>query len=248
MAKIVIIGGTGLVGSQVVDRLRAAGEEAVPASPSSGVNTLTGEGVDEVLAGASAVVDVTNSPSFEEQAVLHFFTTSTTTLLEAAARAGVGHYVALSVVGTDRLAESAYFRGKIAQEKLITGSGLPYTIVHATQFFEFVRGIADEATDGDTVRLSDALIRPIAAADVATAVAETATAAPLNGIREVAGPETFGLDRLVSTALTAAGDPRHVELDRTARYFGARLGERTLLPGDDPVVGATRFADWQAAR
>lgn len=244
MTKIVIIGGTGLVGSRVVQRLVADGHEAIPASPASGVNTLTGEGLDEVLAGAQVVVDVTNSPSFEERAVLDFFTTSTTRLIDAATRAGVGHYVALSVVGTERLTGSGYFRAKIAQEKLITGSGLPYTIVHATQFFEFVRGIADSATIEDTVRLSGALIRPIAAADVATAVAVTAAGEPVNGIREIAGPETLGLDALIGLALTADGDPRRVITDPAAPYFGAVLGERTLLPGDEAITFDTRFEDW----
>ncbi len=247
MAKIVIIGGTGLVGSRVVTRLNQDGHEAIPASPASGVNTLTGAGVDEVLAGAQVVVDVTNSPSFEEQAVLDFFTTSTNRLIDAATRAGVGHYVALSVVGTQRLTDSGYFRAKIAQEKLITDSGLPYSIVHATQFFEFVRGIADEATSDGTVRLSGAQLRPIAAADVSTAVAVTAAGAPVNGVREVAGPETFGLDQLITIALTADRDPRQVVTDPTAPYFGAVLGEQTLLPGDDATVFDTRFEDWLAA-
>ncbi|WP_152364890.1 SDR family oxidoreductase [Microlunatus speluncae] len=247
MAKIVIIGGTGLVGSKVVTRLGADGHEAVAASPGTGVNTLTGEGVDAALADAQVVVDVTNSPPFEDQAVLDFFTTSTTRLIDAATRAGVGHYVALSVVGTQRLTDSGYFRAKIEQEKLITGSGLPYSIVHATQFFEFVRGIADRGTVDQTVRLSGALIQPIAAADVSTAVAVTAAGDPVDGIREVAGPETFGLDQLIGLALTADRDPRRVVTDPTAPYFDAVLGERTLLPGDDATIFDTRFEDWLVA-
>jgi uncharacterized protein YbjT (DUF2867 family) len=247
MAKIVIIGGTGLIGSKVVRRLTDDGHEAIPASPATGVNTLTGEGLDEVLAGAQVVVDVTNSPSFEEKAVLDFFTTSTTRLIKAATKAGVVHYVALSVVGTDRLPDSAYFRAKVAQEKLIKDSGLPYSIVHATQFFEFVRGIADSATDGEVVRLSGALIRPIAADDVAAAVAATAAGEPVNGIREVAGPDTLGIDALIGSALAADGDPRRVITDPGATYFGAVLEERSLLPGDDAIIFDTRFEDWLSA-
>ena len=242
--KIVIIGGTGLIGSKVVVRLREEGHDAVPASPASGVNTLTGEGLAEVLAGAAVVVDVSNSPSFEDAAVLSFFQTSTANLLQAEAAAGVGHHVALSVVGTDRLVESGYFRAKIAQERLIEQSPIPYSIVHATQFFEFLEGIADGATDGNTVRLAPVLIQPMAAADVARAVASVAVAPPMNAIVEVAGPEQFHLDDLVRRKLSVRGDPREVVADPRARYFGAALGERTLIPGEDAALGEIRFVDW----
>ncbi len=242
--RIVIIGGTGLIGSKLVARLREEGHDVVPASPASGVNTLTGEGLPAVLAGAAVVVDVSNSPSLEDAAVLNFFQTSTTNLLQAEAAAGVGHHVALSVVGTDRLTESGYFRGKIAQERLIAGSPIPYTIVHATQFFEFVEGIADGATVGTTVRLAPVLIQPVAAADVARAVASVAVGAPLHGMVEVAGPEQFRLDDLVRRKLSVRRDPRNVVADPRARYFGASLSERTLLPGDDAALGEIRFVDW----
>ena len=242
--KIVIIGGTGLIGSKVVARLREEGHDAVSASPASGVNTLTGEGVAEVLVGAAVVVDVSNSPSFEDAAALNFFQTSTANLLEAEAAADVQHHVALSVVGTDRLQESGYFRAKIAQERLIEQSRNPYSIVHATQFFEFLEGIADGATDGNTVRLAPVLIQPMAAADVARAVASAAIGSPFNGIVEVAGPEQFHLDDLVRRKLSVRGDPREVVADPRARYFGAALGERTLLPGEDPALGEIRFVDW----
>jgi uncharacterized protein YbjT (DUF2867 family) len=242
--KIVVIGGTGLIGSKLVRKLGEHGHEAVPASPDSGVDTLTGEGLDEVLAGAQVVVDVSNSPSFADDAVLAFFRTSTGNLLDAEEKAGVGHHVALSVVGTERLAESGYFRAKIAQEKLIKDSGRPYSIVHATQFFEFVRSIAQAATDGDTVRLSDARIQPIAGEDVASAVGRTAVGAPLNGIIEVAGPEQFGLDELIRKGLAFQGDPREVVTDPDARYFGALLEKDTLLPGADAQLSTTRFEEW----
>jgi uncharacterized protein YbjT (DUF2867 family) len=242
--KIVVIGGTGLIGSKLVAKLSEHGHVAVPASPNSGVNTLTGEGVAEVLAGADVVVDVSNSPSFEEKAVLDFFTTSTTNLIAAAKTAGVKHYVALSVVGTDRLAESGYFRAKIAQEKLITESGLPYSIVHATQFFEFVKSIADSATVDGVVHLSHALIQPIAGEDVAAEVGRTAVGEPVGGIREVAGPEVFGLDELVRTGLALRGETREVVADPEARYFGALLGERTLLPGESAVHSEQKYTDW----
>jgi uncharacterized protein YbjT (DUF2867 family) len=242
--KIVVIGGTGLVGSKLVEKLREHGHEAVPASPDSGVNTLTGEGLAEVLEGAQAVVDVSNSPSFEDEAVLAFFETSTRNLLEAEAAAGVSHHVALSVVGTDRLSESGYFRGKIAQEKLIEGSPIPYSIVHATQFFEFVKSIADAATDGDTVRLAPVLIQPMAADDVAAAVGRTAVGPPVNGIVEVAGPERFRLDEFIRRGLEARDDPRDVIADPDARYFGARLDERTLVPDGDASLAETHFEDW----
>jgi uncharacterized protein YbjT (DUF2867 family) len=242
--KIVVIGGTGLVGSKLVEKLREHGHEPVPASPDSGVNTLTGEGLADVLGGASVVVDVSNSPSFEDEAVLAFFETSTRNLLEAEQTAGVGHHVALSVVGTDRLSESGYFRAKIAQEKLIEESPIPYSIVHATQFFEFFKSIADAATDGDTVRLAPVLIQPMAADDVATAVGRAAVGPPVNGIVEVAGPEQFRLDKFIRQGLEARNDPRKVIVDPDARYFAARLDERTLVPGNDAGLGETRFVDW----
>ncbi|MEU3790242.1 SDR family oxidoreductase [Streptomyces fructofermentans] len=245
--RIVVIGGTGLIGSKVVARLKADGHEAVAASPNTGVDTITGEGLDDVLKGASVVVDVSNSPSFEADAVMEFFQASTTNLLAAEAAAGVGHHVALSVVGTERLPESGYFRAKVAQEELIKGSGAPYTLVHATQFFEFVKGIAASATDGDTVRLPSALIKPLAADDVADAVAGAAVAAPLNGMTEVAGPEEFPLDELVRIGLKADGDPREVVTDESAGYFGAPLQERSLLPGPDAHLSTTRYADWLSA-
>src|SRR5882672_3125183 len=211
--KIVVIGGSGLIGSKLVTRLREQGHEAVAASPNSGVNTLTGEGLAEALQGAPVVVDVSNSPSFEDAAVLKFFETSTRNLLVAEAGAGVGHHVALSVVGTERLTESGYFRAKIAQEKLIKSSSLPYSIVHATQFFEFVKSIADAATDGNTVRVAPVLIQPMAADDVASTVARVAVGSPLNGIVEVAGPQQFRLDQLIRRGLTARNDPRQVVAD-----------------------------------
>jgi uncharacterized protein YbjT (DUF2867 family) len=242
--RIVIIGGSGLIGSKVVRKLREQGHEAVPASPDTGVNTLTGDGLAEVLKGAAVVVDVSNSPSFEDEAVMHFFQTSTGNLLKAEAAAGLGHHVALSVVGTDRLADSGYMRAKIAQEKLIQESSIPYSIVHATQFFEFMKGIADAATDGNTVRLAHVLIQPTAAEDVATAVARVAVGAPLNGIVEVAGPEQFSLDEIVGRYLVAREDPRSVIADSHARYYGAELGERTLVPDTNATIGETRFDDW----
>ena len=242
--KIVVIGGSGLIGSKLVGKLTEHGHEAVAASLDSGVNTLTGEGLDEALEGAAVVVDVSNSPSFEDAAVLEFFETSTRNLLEAEAAAGVAHHVALSVVGTDRLSASGYFRAKIAQEKLITSSAIPYSIVHATQFFEFIKSIAQAATEGDTVRLAPVLIQPMAADDVAAAVGKVSVGAPLNGIVEVAGPEQFRLDELVRQGLSARNDPRQVVADPHTAYFGAELGERTLLPGDGVQLGATRFEDW----
>jgi uncharacterized protein YbjT (DUF2867 family) len=242
--KIVIIGGTGLIGSKVVGKIREQGNEALPAAPNTGVNTLTGEGLAEALKGAAVVVDVSNSPSFEESAVLNFFRTSTTNLLAAEKVAGVRHHVALSVVGTERLSESGYMRAKIAQEKLIEESSIPYSIVHATQFFEFIKGIADGATDGDTVRLAPVLIQPMAAEDVATAVTKVAVGAPLNGIVEVAGPEQFRLDELVRHYLAARDDRRSVIADPNARYYGAQLGERTLVPESNATIGETRFENW----
>jgi uncharacterized protein YbjT (DUF2867 family) len=242
--KIVVIGGTGLIGSKLVNKLGEHGHEAVAASPDSGVNTLTGEGLADVLQGADTVVDVSNSPSFEDAAVMDFFTTSTRNQLAAEKEAGVGHHVALSVVGTERLAESGYFRAKIAQEKLIKESGVPFSIVHATQFFEFVKSIAQAATDGNTVRLSPALIQPMAAEDVATAVARAAVGSPQNATIEVAGPEQFGLDELIRKGLSFHGDPREVVTDPNARYFNALLQDRELLPGSEATIFNTRFEDW----
>jgi uncharacterized protein YbjT (DUF2867 family) len=241
--KIIVIGGTGLIGSKVVTKLREGGFEAVPASPNSGVNTITGEGLAEVLTGASVVVDVSNSPSFEDAAVLAFFETSTHNILGAEAAAGIRHHVALSVVGTERLAESGYMRAKVAQEKLIAQSSIPYSIVHATQFFEFIKSIADAAFDGDTVRLAPVLIQPMAAEDVATAVTRVAIGSPVNGIVEVAGPEQFRLNELVRRYLAAHDDPRSVIADPRARYYGAVLGERTLVP-DHATLGEIGFDDW----
>jgi uncharacterized protein YbjT (DUF2867 family) len=242
--KLVIIGGTGLIGSKLVTGLREHGHEAVPASPDTGVNTLTGEGLAEALQGASVVVDVSNSPSFEDTAVMEFFTTSTRNLLKYAAVAGVRHYVALSVVGTERIPDSGYLRAKNAQETLIKGAGIPYSIVHATQFFEFIKRIADEATDGTTVRLPHVLIQPMAADDVAKAVGRTAVGAPLNGTVEVAGPQQFRFDELIRQGLSARNDPREVVVDPHARYFGAELGERSLIPAGDARLGEIRLEEW----
>jgi uncharacterized protein YbjT (DUF2867 family) len=242
--KLVVIGGTGLIGSKVVARLAEHGHEAIAASPDSGVNTVTGQGLAEVLAGAQVVVDVSNSPSFEDKAALEFFTTSTGNLLAAGKTAGVGHHVALSVVGTERLTESGYFRAKLAQEQRIKESDIPYSIVHATQFFEFVTSIADAATNGNTVRLSPALIQPIAADAVASAVARTAVGEPTNATIEIAGPEQLGLDELIRKALSVRGDPRQVVADPQARYYGALLEERTLLPSADARTLDPRFQDW----
>ncbi|MFE3986273.1 SDR family oxidoreductase [Nocardia tengchongensis] len=241
--KIVVIGGTGLIGSKVVARLGERGHDAVPASPSKGVNTLTGEGVKEALHDANVVVDVSNSPSFQDDDVLEFFRTSTRTLLDAAVAAGVGHYVALSVVGTDRLPESGYLRAKVAQEELVTASALPYSIVRATQFFEFAGQIADSATADGAVRLSGAAVQPMAAEDVAAAVSGTAAGAPVNGLVEVAGPEVFGLDQWIGTVLAARHDPRTVITDPQARYFGA-LPDRELLPGPGAGLARTRLSEW----
>jgi uncharacterized protein YbjT (DUF2867 family) len=241
---IVVIGGTGLIGSKLVTKLGEHGHEAVAAAPSTGVNTLTGEGLTEALAGASVVIDVSNSPSFEDTAVLEFFETSTRTLLAAEAAAGVGHHVALSVVGTERLPQSGYFRAKIAQETLIENSSIPFSIVHATQFFEFVRSIADAATDGGTVRMAPVLFQPIAGDEVAQAVGRISVGSPLNGRVEVAGPEQFRMDEFFRDALTAWDDPREVVTDPHARYFGAELGERTLVPGAGAVLGEIRYGDW----
>jgi len=244
--KIVVIGGTGLVGSKLVTHLADLGHQAVAAAPATGVDTLTGEGLPAALDGTQVVVDVTNSPSFEDEAVLHFFRTSTGTLLDAGAAAGVAHHVVLSVVGTERLGESGYFRAKQAQEELVRASSLASSIVHATQFFEFLGGIADGATDGDTVRLAPAPIQPMAADDVAAAVAAVAIGAPVGGVVEVAGPERFRLDELVQRLLRARHDARRVVADPEARYFGARLDEHTLVPAPGAALGPTRFEAWLA--
>ncbi len=242
--KIVVIGGTGLVGSKAVNVLRQRGHEVVAASPASGVNTITGEGLAQVLTGAQVVVDVANSPSFEGKAALEFFEISGRNLLAAERRAGVRHHVALSVVGTDRLLESGYFRAKAAQERLIQESGVPYTIVHSTQFFEFVGGIAQWNTDGEMVHLPPAFVQPIASDDVAAAVADVALDAPVNGIVEVAGPQRIRLTELVQRFLGAKHDARAVVVDAHARYFGAELNDETLVPGDNPRIALTRFEDW----
>ena len=242
--KIVVIGGTGLIGSRLVNKLRELGHEAVAAAPNTGVNTLTGEGLAEVLKGASVVVDVSNSPSWDDAAVLKFFETSTRNLLTDEAAAGVRHHVALSVVGTERLFESGYFRAKIAQEKLITESSIPYSIVRATQFFEFLKGLADISTDGNKVRLPHVLFQPMAADDVAEAVGRVAADAPVKGIVEVAGPEQFRLDDLVRRRLAALKDPRQVIADPKALYSGAKVSEKTLVPGNNARLGETRFETW----
>jgi uncharacterized protein YbjT (DUF2867 family) len=243
--KIVVIGGSGLIGSKLVRKLLEHGHQAVPASPSSGVNTLTGEGLAEVLDSAAVVVDVSNSPSFEDAAVLNFFETSTSNLLDAEAAAGVDHHVALSIVGTERLSEGGYFRAKIAQENLIKRSSIQYSIVRATQFFEFeLKRIADDATDGNTVRVAPVLIQPMAAEDVASALGKISVGSPVNGIVEVAGPQQFRLDELIRRVLRERRDPREVITDPHARYSGAELDERTLLPGDDATLAETRFEDW----
>ncbi|WP_217214273.1 SDR family oxidoreductase [Streptomyces sp. AC550_RSS872] len=244
--KVVVIGGTGLIGSKLVGKLNEHGHEAVAAAPNTGVNTLTGEGLAEVLEGASVVVDVSNSPSWEDDAVMNFFRTSTTNLLKAEAEAGVTHHVALSVVGTDRLQESGYFRAKQAQEDLIKESGMPYSIVRATQFFEFIKGIADISTDGDTVRLAPAKFQPMYSDDVAAAVGRTAVGSPVNGLVEVAGPDVFQLDELIRKTLAANNDPRTVVTDPQAPYSGAVLQETTLLPGPDAQIAKTKLSDWLA--
>jgi uncharacterized protein YbjT (DUF2867 family) len=242
--KIVVIGGTGLIGSKLVNKLREHGHEAVAAAPNTGVNTLTGEGLAEALKGASVVVDVSNSPDWEDAAVLKFFETSTRNLLTYEAAAGVGHHVALSVVGTDRLAESGYFRAKIAQEKLIKESSTPYSIVRATQFFEFLKGLADISMVGGKVHLPHVLFLPMAADDVASAVGRVAVGQPVNGIVEIGGPEQFRVDELVRRRLASLKDPREVIADPNARYAGAKLSERTLVPGKNARLGETRFETW----
>jgi uncharacterized protein YbjT (DUF2867 family) len=242
--KIVVIGGSGLIGAKLVTKLREQGQEAVAASPNSGVNTLTGEGLAEALKGASVVVDVSNSPSWEDAAVMNFFETSTRNLLTHEASAGVGHHVALSVVGTERLAESGYFRAKIVQEKLIKSGTISYSIVQATQFFEFLKQLADISFDGKKVRLPDALFQPMAADDVAAAIGRVAVGQPINGIVEIGGPEQFRIDELVRRRLTSLNDSREVVADPSARYSGAKVDERTLVPASNAQLGETRFETW----
>src|SRR5256885_1485024 len=242
--KIVVIGGTGLIGTKVVKNLREKGHEAVAASPSEGINSVTGEGLAEALDGAQVVVDVANAPSWEDKAVLQFFETSGRNLLAAEAAAGVGHHIALSVVGTERLLASGYFRAKMAQENLIKASPVPFTIVRATQFFEFVGSIAQSATDGQTVRLSPALVQPIVSDDVAAALVQVVVEAPLNGTVELAGPEPIRLDELVRRFLSAHRDAREVTTDVHALYFGTELNDQSLTPGDNPRIGPTRFEEW----
>jgi len=242
--KIVVVGGTGLIGSKLVNKLREHGHEAVAAAPNTGVNTLTGEGLTEVLKGASVVVDVSNSPNWEDAAVLNFFETSTRNLLSYEATAGVKHHVALSVVGTDRMSESGYMRAKIAQEKLIEGSSMPYSIVHATQFFEFLKGLADISMLDGKVHLPHVLFQPMSADDVATAVGRVAVEPPVNGTVEIGGPEQFRVDELVRRRLTSLKDPREVVADPNALYSGAKLNEKTLVPGSNARLGQTRFETW----
>jgi len=242
--KIVVIGGTGLIGSKLIPRLRDQGHEAVAASPKSGVNSITGEGLAEALKGTSVVIDVTNSPSWEDSAVMKFFETSTRNLLSSEAAAGVGHHVALSVVGTDRLSESGYFRAKIVQEKLIAESSVPCSIVRATQFFEFLKGLADISTAGGKVHLPPVLFQPMAADDVAAGVGGIAARPPANGIVEIGGPERFRIDELVRRRLATLKDPREIIADPHARYSGAILSERTLIPGDNAQLGKTTFESW----
>jgi uncharacterized protein YbjT (DUF2867 family) len=244
--KIVVIGGTGLIGSKVASNLRQNGHEVVTAAPSTGVNTITGEGLAEALAGAQVVIDVANSPDFSDDAVMAFFKTSGRNLMDAEKAAGVRHHIALSVVGADRLPDSGYLRAKVAQEELIKASGTPYTIVRATQFFEFLGAIAQSSTDGQTVRLSPAYLQPVASDDVAALVAKVATMAPANGIIELAGPERIGLDDLVRRYFEAKHDTRKVVTDIHARYFGAELNDKSLTPGDSPQIGSTSFETWLA--
>jgi uncharacterized protein YbjT (DUF2867 family) len=242
--KIVIIGGTGLIGSKVVHILRQGGHEVVAGSPKSGINSITGEGVNGAMAGAQVVIDLTNSPSFEDRAVLEFFETSGRNLLPAEAAAGVRHHIALSIVGTDRTPENGYFRAKVAQEKLIEASGIPYTIIRSTQFLEFLGGIAASSADGNIVRLSSGLFQPIAADDVASIVAEVALAAPRNGIIEIAGPERAPFNEIVARYLKAVGDPREVVSDPEARYFGGRVEEHSLVPLGEARLGRIGFDEW----
>jgi len=242
--KIVVIGGSGLIGSQLIEKLDEAGHEAVNASPQTGVNTLTGEGLAEIMRGAAVVVDVSNSPSFEDKAVMEFFTTSTSNQLRAEQQAGVGHHVALSIVGTDTLPHSGYLRAKHAQEQAIQAGPTPYTILRSTQFFEFVRRIADEAFDGEVIRLPTALMQPVATADVVLGLAALAEGSPRNAVVEIAGPESFPLDELARQVLRANDDPRAIEGDPHATYFGTELADNSLRPGPDARIGHLRLADW----
>src|SRR6476620_51238 len=242
--KIVVIGGSGLIGSRLVTKLNALGHEAIAASPNTGVNTLTGEGLAEVLQGAQVVVDVSNSPSFEDDAVMKFFQTSTHNLMSDEASAGVRHHVALSIVGSERIPDSGYMRAKVAQEKLIKEGSIPYSIVHSTQFFEFVKRIADEATTVNSVHMPPVLFQPIASDDVVSALFEVATSSPLNGAIEIAGPEAFRFDELIQLQLRTLKDAREVVADPQARYFGTELSERSIVPGDSAQLGETRFGDW----
>jgi uncharacterized protein YbjT (DUF2867 family) len=242
--KIVVIGGSGLIGSKLVEKLREAGHDPLPASPDSGVDTLTGEGLQEALEGAQVVVDVSNAPAWDDAAVMDFFRTSSRNILAAETAAGVSHHVALSVVGTERLQDSGYFRAKLAQEEAIKAASVPYTILRATQFFEFLGRIVDSSTEGDTVHVPPVLIQPEAADDVAAALADVAVDPPVNGIIELAGPEAFPFDELVRRVLLAKNDPRQVTADVDARYFGARLDERSLTPGDNPRIAPTLLEDW----
>ena len=242
--KIVVIGGTGLIGSKLVEKLRNAGHDAVPASPDTGVDTYTGKGLEQALDGTQVVVDVSNAPVWDDAAVLDFFQTTSRNVLAVEEAAGVGHHVALSVVGTDRLPDSGYLRAKLAQEEVVKAASVPYTILRATQFFEFIGRIADAATEGDTVRVAPVLFQPEAADDVATALADIAVRAPVNGIVELGGPEAFRFDELVRRVLSARNDPRKVIADVDARYYGTELGERSLTPGSDARIAPTRFEDW----
>jgi uncharacterized protein YbjT (DUF2867 family) len=244
--KIVVIGGTGLIGSKVVERLKTQGHDTLAAAPNTGVDTITGKGLAEALTGANVVVDVSNAPSFEDKAAMDFFQTAGRNLTAAERSAGVQHHVALSVVGTDRLQDSGYFRAKLAQETQIKASHIPYTLVHATQFFEFLRAIAQISTDGNTVRLPPVLFQPMAAEDVANAIAESALAKPVNGTIEIAGPETLTLDEAIRKVLTHDRDPRDVITDPTAPYYGIKVGKNTLVPGPGARLGSTRLDWWLA--
>jgi uncharacterized protein YbjT (DUF2867 family) len=242
--KIVVIGGSGLIGSKLVGKLSEAGHDALAASPNSGVDIITGEGLAEALEGAQVVVDVANAPAWDDAAVLDFFQTSARNISSAEAVAGVGHHVTLSVVGADRLPDSGYLRAKVAQEELVKAGPIPYTIVRATQFFEFIGRIADSSTDGDTVLLSPALVQPEAADDVASTLADVAVGSPLNDTVELAGPEAFPLDQLARRVLNARGDARRVVADPHVRYFGAELDDRSLVPGEGARIAPTHFEDW----
>jgi uncharacterized protein YbjT (DUF2867 family) len=246
--KVVVVGGTGRLGSQVVAELQRRGHEVMPAAPSTGFDTISGVGVTEGLTGAQVVVDVSNSPSFEDAAVLQFFQTSTRTLLAAERAAGIAHHVVLSIVGADRAPDSGYLRAKVAQEQLVADGGVPYTIVRATQFFEFLGAIADSATSNGTVRLSSAHLQPMAASDLAVMVADTVEATPADAVVEVAGPEAIGLDELVRRVLSATSDPRPVVTDDSVKYFGAHLDDASLTPGQGARIGPTRLDDWLGRR